>query len=811
MSDYNPQQIEPKWQKKWEELDLYKAEDSSDKEKFYCLDMFPYPSGDGLHVGHAEGYTASDIYSRYLRAKGYNVLHPFGWDAFGLPAENYAIKKKIHPRDAVKENVDYFKSQINKLGISFDWSREVNTTDPNYYKWTQWMFLQLFKKGLAYEDTVPINWCPSCKTGLANEEVVQGECDRCHTAVEKKDMKQWILRITEYAERLLKDVDLLDWPEKIKEMQRNWIGKSEGYEIDFAIKNHEQKLKVFTTRIDTLYGATFMVLAPEHPFVSEITTDDQQKAVDEYTKKAKKKSDLEREALEKDKSGVFTGAYAINPANGEEVPIWVADYVMMNYGSGAIMAVPAHDERDFEFAKKYDLEIKEVISPDGEQHSLEEAYIGDGQLVNSAEYDGLEFDEAKQKIADKVSAKKQVNYKLRDWIFSRQRYWGEPIPVIHCKSCGIVPVSEKDLPVELPDVKNYEPTGTGESPLAEIDEWVNTKCPECGGEAKRETNTMPNWAGSCWYYLRYIDPDNNDEAFSKKSMQYWCPVDLYMGGAEHAVLHLLYSRFWHKVLYDLDYVDHAEPFTKLRNQGMILGEDGVKMSKSRGNVINPDSVIKEYGADTLRLYEMFMGPLEDAKPWDTKGIIGLKRFLEKVWKSISEISDKAKGEEASEDIPSEAATILHKTIKKVDEDIKSFRFNTAIAAMMTFVNESNKMKINDLPAGVVKNYWQKFLQLLAPFAPHITEELWEMLGNSESITKQDWPEYDENLVKEEKIELIIQVNGKVRDKIEASADISEADGLDLAKKSEKTQKWISDKKIVKEIYVPGRLVNLVVK
>ncbi|MFC1617780.1 leucine--tRNA ligase [Patescibacteria group bacterium] len=816
LQPYDPSKIEPKWQQYWEELGLFKAEDNSKKEKFYCLDMFPYPSGDGLHVGHVEGYTATDIYSRYLRAKGYNVLHPFGWDAFGLPAENYAIKKKVHPDEATRENVDRFRKQAKSVGLSFDWSREVNTTDPKYYKWTQWIFLQIYKKGLAYEDTVPINWCPSCKTGLANEEVVKGECDRCHTAVEKKDMKQWILRITEYAERLLKDVDLLDWPEKIKEMQRNWIGKSEGYEVDFAIKNHEQKLKVFTTRIDTLYGATFMVLAPEHPFISEITTDSQKEKVEKYIEEARNKSDIERESIEKEKTGVFTGAYAINPANNQEVPIYIADYVMMNYGSGAIMAVPAHDERDFAFAKKYELEIVEVISPDGETHDLAEAFIGEGKLVNSGDHSGLDWQEAKDKIAEKLGAKKQVNYKLRDWIFSRQRYWGEPIPIIHCPSCGIVPVPEKDLPVKLPEVENYEPTGTGESPLAGIEDWVNTKCPECEGNAKRETNTMPQWAGSCWYYLRYIDPHNDEEIFAKKNMQYWCPVDLYVGGAEHAVLHLLYARFWHKVLYDCDYVDHAEPFVKLRNQGMILGEDGVKMSKSRGNVINPDDVVAEYGADTLRLYEMFMGPLEDDKPWDTKGIIGLRRFLERIWVVVnSAIDDRDK----FEDISGKSKTI-HKLIKEVSGDIDNFKFNTAISKLMIFFNgKDNKpdwrgkvSKAGEWDAQVID--WEalmKFLIALAPFAPHIAEELWERLGNSDSITKQPWPKFDEALVVEDTFQLVIQVNGKVRDKLEAVQEISEADAIALAKKSERIPKWLEGKKIVKEIYVPGRLVNIVAK
>jgi len=811
MTKYDPAKIEPKWQQIWEKEKPFAAVDFSDKEKVYVLDMFPYPSGDGLHVGHAEGYTATDIYCRYLRAQGKNVLHPMGWDAFGLPAENYAIKKKKHPREVTAMNVDRFRKQIKKLGFSYDWDREVNTTDPDYYKWTQWIFLQLFKKGLAYEDNIPINWCPSCKTGLANEEVVGGECERCHAKVVKKDMKQWILRITDYADRLLKDLDLLDWPEKIKEMQRNWIGRSEGYEIDFDIKGHEQGLRVYTTRVDTLFGATFMVLAPEHPFLKEIVTAEQKDAVAKYQQEAANKSDLERESLEKEKTGVFTGAYAINPANNEEIPIWVSDYVMMNYGSGAIMAVPAHDERDFAFAKKYDLPIVEVISPDGQLHDLAEAYIGAGKLVNSGDFDGLDASESMPKIAAKVDGKKTTNYKLRDWVFSRQRYWGEPIPIIHCPSCGVVPVPEQDLPVELPDVEEYEPTGTGESPLAAIDDWVKTKCPECGGEAKRETNTMPQWAGSCWYYLRYIDPKNTDEIFTKKKMQYWCPVDTYVGGAEHAVLHLLYARFWHKVLYDIKIVDHPEPFLKLLNQGMILGPDGVKMSKSRGNVINPDDVVKEHGADAFRMYEMFMGPLADAKPWDTKGIVGTRRFLEKVWDTGSKVAGQIQADSGPGEITGEAAVLLNKTVKKVGEDIASFRFNTAIAAMMTFLNESLQMEADELTGATAKEYWGTFLQILAPFAPHICEELWSQFGNSESIAKKPWPKFDPALVKDETFELVVQVNGKVRGKVEVAQDISEAEAIKTAKTAENVSKWLEGKETVKEIYVPGRLVNIVVK
>ncbi len=822
METYNPQKIEPKWQKKWGKQDLYKAEDFCDakkfpKGKFYTLTMFPYPSAEGLHIGHVESYTAADIYCRYLRANGYNVLFPIGWDAFGLPAENYAIKKGVHPQKANLDNIKNYERQIRSVGLSYDWSRQINTTDPKYYKWTQWIFLKIFKKGLAYEDIVPINWCPSCKTGIANEEVVNGECERCHTKVECRDMKQWLLRITEYADRLVNDLNLLDWPDKIVEMQKNWIGRSEGYEINFKINGHEEILKVFTTRADTLFGATFMVLAPEHPFLKKIVTSEQKTEVEKYIKRSKQKSDLEREALEKEKTGVFTGAYAINPASGEKIPIWVSDYVMMNYGSGAIMAVPAHDERDFEFAKRHDLPITEVISEDGKpRENLEEAYVGGGKLVNSCEFDGTDFLEAREKIAKYVGGKKAVNYKLRDWVFSRQRYWGEPIPVVHCESCGVVPVPEKDLPVELPDVEKYEPTGTGESPLANIKDWVNTTCPECRGVAKRETNTMPQWAGSSWYYLRYIDPRNSGEIFDKKKMRFWSPVDVYIGGAEHAVLHLLYARFWHKVLYDEGIVDHPEPFIKLRNQGMILGEDGVKMSKSRGNVISPDEIVKEHGADVLRLYEMFMGPLEDDKPWSMEKISGVKRFLTKrIWKVVNKAI-----EDRNEFIDiSGKSQLIHRTVKEVSEDIESMKFNTAIAKLMIQFDGLNSKpdwrgKFNRKGEFENKQFdfeaLEKFLILLSPFAPHMAEELWEKLGHKASIFKEKWPIFDPDLVKEKEFEMIVQINGKLRDKIRANVDISCENAIKIAKESERIQKWLDGKKIVKEIYVAGKLVNLVV-
>ncbi|MBU0580423.1 MAG: leucine--tRNA ligase, partial [Candidatus Margulisbacteria bacterium] len=671
---YDNLKIEKKWQDSWDKQDLYKCtEDSSvPKEKrFYCLDMFPYPSGAGLHVGHPEGYTATDILCRYKRMNEFNVLHPMGWDAFGLPAENYAIKTGTHPSVCTQENIKNFKRQIKSIGFSYDLNREVDTTDPKYFKWTQWIFLKLFEKGLAYQSVIPINWCPSCKTGLANEEVSDGKCERCGSTVNRKDMKQWMLKITAYADRLLEDLDKLDWPESVKIMQRNWIGKSIGAEVDFKVDGFDRTLRVFTTRPDTLFGATYMVVAPEHPFVLEITAEDKTTEVQEYIEKARRKSDLERSHLDKSKTGVFTGAYAINPVNNEKIPIWISDYVLITYGTGAIMSVPAHDERDFEFAKKFKLPIVQVVSKDGKPHELKEAYVEDGIAINSDKYNGLKTAKFKEKITSDLEKKKQgqktINFKLRDWVFSRQRYWGEPIPVVHCEKCGVVALSEKDLPLKLPEVKKYEPTGTGESPLADIKEWVNTKCPKCKGPAKRETDTMPQWAGSNWYFLRYLDSKNDNCLADKEKIKYWMPVDHYVGGAEHAVLHLLYSRFWYKFLYDIKVVPQDEPFQKLTNQGLILAEDGQKMSKSLGNVINPDVVIKEYGADTMRMYEMFMGPLEMAKPWSTKGIIGVRRFLDKVWRLYNK--------HLTEDIfgrnPQNPGLDkeLHKTIKKVGIDI----------------------------------------------------------------------------------------------------------------------------------------------
>jgi len=957
---YNPKKIEKKWQRKWDESGIYNAEDFSKKPKYYCLIEFPYPSGAGLHVGHLRSHIAIDIVARKKRMSGYNVMYPIGWDAFGLPTENFAIKTKTHPKIVTKNNIKNFTRQIKSYGPSFDWSREINTTDLEYYKWTQWIFLKLFdsfydeklnkarsieeleipktelnseaselssvnkyidEHRLAYEAEISINWCPSCKIGLANEEVVGGECERCHAKAEKKTMKQWMLRITKYADRLIRDLDTVDYLDKIKTQQINWIGRSEGATIKFPISNFQFPnksqinskfkiqnskfyLEVFTTRPDTIFGCTYMVLAPEHELITnyklQITNYDE---IERYINAAKNKSDLDRTDLAKEKTGVeLKGIKAINPASGEEIPIWVADYVLASYGTGAIMAVPAHDERDFEFAKKFNLPIKQVVAPENTKtpkqssevfngpedsnpgrHEIwnchlansiydnknlvkskfgvepaegfepsglgmttpdprhaagestpdllyqnnrtsvkENAYTGEGVNINSDFLNGLETREAKNKITDWLSknnlGKKAVNYKLRDWVFSRQHYWGEPIPIVKCKKCGNIPLSEKDLPLELPDVKNYEPTDTGESPLANIGKWVNVKCPICKSDAKRETDTMPNWAGSSWYYLAYAMQKISSFSASggsakggqfpvsnyKKIFNYWMPVDLYNGGMEHTTLHLLYSRFWHKFLFDLDYVNTAEPYAKRRSHGMILAEDGQKMSKSRGNVVNPDDVIKKYGADTLRLYEMFMGPYGDAIPWSTTSLVGMNRFLERMWnlnvkcqmsnvKSIS--NTKCQNPKLDQ--------LLHKTIKKVTEDIENLKFNTAISALMILLNEMEKEK------EIFKIHYSKFLILLSPFAPHIAEEIWEALGNKESIHLQSWPEYDKELAKEKEIILVVQINGKLRDQIKAPADISEIDAKKLALESEKIKKWIEGKEIRKVIFVKGRLVNIV--
>ena len=945
MSNYNHKKIESKWQKKWREEKLYQIEKNEKKKKFYVLDMFPYPSGAGLHIGHPKGYIATDIIARMKAMQGYNVLHPMGWDAFGLPAENYAIKNKVHPRAAVEENIKKFKEQLGRIGFTYDWEREINTTDPEYYRWTQWIFLKMFEEGLAYQSYEPINWCPKCQTGLANEDLENGKCERCGSEVEKRPMRQWVLKMTAYADRLLEDLKFLDWDESIIEQQRNWIGKSEGAIVKFKAQSPKSKvqspnskfIEVFTTRPDTLFGCSYMVVAPEHKLLEdwklEIKNWDE---VEKYIVKSKKKSDLDRTDLAKEKTGVeLKGIKAINPVNNEEIPIWVADYVLAGYGTGAIMAVPAHDERDFEFAKKYKLPIKFVVKPKNDKtktpeqstedfdrpkgcyprrrvqtchfvtsindnknvvksekfgtepvegfepssHKVtnldshratgssvpnvlyqnnrikenetktpeknsedfdepkdshprreikncqpdngihnnknlvkKEVYTEDGVNVNSGFLNGLETKEAKQKmirwLKENNFGEKAVNYKMRDWVFSRQRYWGEPIPIIHCEKCGAVAVPEDKLPVKLPEVKHYEPTGTGESPLANIKEWVNTTCPRCGGAAKRETNTMPQWAGSCWYYLKYLDPKNKRELVDKEKERYWMKpngVDLYVGGAEHATRHLLYARFWHKFLYDIGVVSTIEPFRKLFYVGLILAEDGRKMSKRWGNVINPDEIVEKFGADSLRLYEMFMGPFSQATMWNTNGLAGMKRFLEKVWDlNVKVQMSNAKSISNDKYQNSKIERLLHKTIKKVTEDIENFKFNTAISQLMILVNELEKEET------LFAIHYSQFLILLSPFAPHIAEELWEKLGNKESIYLQSWPEYDPKLIKEEEVELVAQINGKLRDRIKVSADITEEEARKLVLESEKIKKWIKGKEIKKFIFVRGKLVNIVV-
>jgi len=815
---YDHKKIEAKWRKAWQKnAALYAAQDAGKKPHAYILDMFPYPSGDGLHVGHVEGYTASDIYSRYLRMSGKNVLHPMGWDAFGLPAENYAIKHKVHPAKVVAKNVENFRKQMDAIGFSYDWSREINTTDTGYYKWTQWIFLKLFEHGLAYEADAPINWCPKDKTGLANEEVVDGKCERCGTPVVKKKIRQWILKITRYADRLLSDLEGLDWPEKIIAMQRKWIGRSEGVEIDFIIEGSGEKLKVFTTRPDTLFGATYMVVAPEHPIISKLKSHIKNSAqVKAYTEAAAAKTEIERTAEGKEKMGVeLKGIVAINPVNQEHIPVFAADYVLSTYGTGAIMAVPAHDRRDFEFAKKYNIHIVRVVDPitlrtapeavsgfgiaQGDLSVESECFEGTGTLVNSGKFSGMDSEKAKKAITEFVSGKTTVKYKLRDWIFSRQRYWGEPIPIIHCKICGAVPVPEKDLPVKLPNVKSYEPTGTGESPLASIEKWVNTKCPKCKGKAKRETNTMPQWAGSCWYYLRYLDPKNKKKLVDPKKEKKWMPVSLYIGGAEHAVLHLLYARFWHKFLFDIGAVSTKEPFKKLVNQGLILGPDGQKMSKSRGNVINPDEVVSLYGADTLRMYEMFMGPFEDNKAWDTKSIVGIRRFLERAYK-LGTISKKQV--KKTKDVGLQKH--LHKTIKKVTEDIEHFRFNTAISSMMVLLNEFDKEEY------VSRAACGTFTKLLAPFAPFLAEELWYALGNKGSVHKEMWSVYDKKLVQEDEYDLVVQVNGKVRDVVRVPKGILESEARGQAYACKRVKKFLEGKNIKRHIFVPDKILNIII-
>ena len=798
---YEPKQIEKKWQDKWEETGVFHASNTSEKPKYYALVEFPYPSGQGLHVGHPRPYTALDIVARKRRLQGYNVLYPIGWDAFGLPTENYAIKNHVHPAEVTKQNIARFKQQIQSLGISFDWSREINTTDPDYYKWTQWIFLQLFKHGLAYKKEMAVNWCTSCKCVLANEEVVNGVCERCGSEVVRRVKSQWMLKITEYAQRLIDDLDLVDYPERVKAQQKNWIGRSTGAEVDFPTSTGD-KLTVYTTRPDTLYGATYMVISPEHPYIEKWA--DSLKNLDEiraYQEEAAKKSDFERTEVAKDKTGVrLDGVTATNPLTEKEIPIFISDYVLVSYGTGAIMAVPGHDTRDWDFAKKFGLPIIEVVKGgDVEKEAFTDCETG--IMVNSGILDGLTVEEAKKKIIsyleEKGIARAKVNYKLRDWVFSRQRYWGEPIPLVYCEKCGYVPIPEEELPLRLPDVKSYEPTDNGESPLAHMTDWVNTTCPHCGGPAKRETDTMPQWAGSSWYFLRYMDPHNDKEFASEEALKYWSPVDWYNGGMEHTTLHLLYSRFWHKFLYDIGKVPTPEPYAKRTSHGMILGANGEKMSKSRGNVVNPDDVVNEYGADTMRLYEMFIGDFEKAAPWKTESVRGCRRFLERYWN----LQDCVKGDGMSKKLES----AFHKTIKKVSEDTETLKFNTAIAALMALMNEISAA------GSITKEELRIYTILLNPFAPHITEEVWSNLGFEGMVCQSQWPEYDEAKCKDETVQIVLQVNGKVRMRADVAADISKEDAIALAKSEQKIADEISGKSIVKEIYVPGKLVNIVIK
>jgi leucyl-tRNA synthetase len=807
MQEYNHKNIEEKWQKHWKEEGLFRTEEDPQKPKSYVLDMFPYPSGDGLHVGHPKGYIATDIYSRYKRMTGHNVLHPMGWDAFGLPAEQYAIKNKIHPRIAVEKNTTRFKEQLARIGFNYDWEREINTTDPKYYKWTQWIFLQLYKKGLAYESFEPINWCPTCQTGLANEDLEGGKCERCGTLVEKRPMRQWTLRITEYADRMLSDLDALDWPESIKESQRNWIGRSEGAEIEFPLSgisgqdDGKHKVKVFTTRPDTLFGATYIAISAElaqkwlsvgwsadkevKEFIAETLAEEKERAFD-FAEVAEKK-------------GIATGIFALNPANQEKIPVWIANYVLSGYGTGAIMAVPAHDKRDFAFARKYTLPIRMVICPNYPSPNcpiLDEAYEGAGTLVESGTFAGTKAEEAKKNIVEFVGGKLAKQYRLKDWVFSRQRYWGEPIPIVHCAKDGIVPVPEAALPVVLPDVESYAPTGTGESPLADIAEWVNTTCPKCGGPAKRETNTMPQWAGSSWYYLRYIDPDNDVALVDKIKEKYWSPVDMYVGGAEHATRHLIYARFWHKFLYDIGAVNTTEPFKRLQNVGLIMASDGRKMSKRYGNVINPDDIVDTFGADSLRIYEMFMGPFNQSIAWSTDNMMGARRLIEKIWRMQEKVGSEAVLDKSTE-------TLLHLSIKKIGEDIEQFAFNTAISQIMILSNHLEKLE------QIPRDVFERIILLLAPFAPHVAEELWSILGRATPLYHESWPTYDPDKIFSETVTIAIQINGKLRDTIESVRSVTNEEIMKIALERPIVKKWIKNNEPKKVIYIPGKILNIV--
>ncbi|MFW5676554.1 MAG: leucine--tRNA ligase [Acetivibrio ethanolgignens] len=799
---YKHKEVEKKWRETWEKNPV--NVNDGKKPKYYCLDMFPYPSGNGLHVGHWRGYVISDVWSRYKLLKGYYIIHPMGWDAFGLPAENYAIKMGVHPAKSTAINIANIKRQINEIAALYDWDMEVNTTDPEFYKWTQWIFVKMFKAGLAYEKEMPINWCPSCKTGLANEEVVNGKCERCGADVTKKNLKQWMLRITKYADRLLDDLDKLDWPEKVKKMQSDWIGKSYGAEVDFKVDGTDKAITVYTTRPDTLYGATFMVLAPEHAMAKELATSETQKAVEKYIYEASMKSNVDR-LQDKEKTGVFTGSYAINPINGAKVPIWLSDYVLADYGTGAIMCVPAHDDRDFEFATKFNIPIIQVISPDGkEQENLTEPYTESGIVINSGEWNGRDSAELKKSAPEEIESrgigKKTTNYKLRDWVFSRQRYWGEPIPIVHCEHCGAVPVPEDQLPLILPEVESYQPTGTGESPLADISEWVNTTCPVCGAPARRETNTMPQWAGSSWYFLRYADSKNKEELVSKEKADKYLPVDMYIGGVEHAVLHLLYSRFYTKFLHDIGVVDFDEPFVKLFNQGMITGKNGIKMSKSKGNVVSPDDLVRDYGCDSLRLYELFVGPPELDSEWDDRGIDGVYRFLNRFWNLVQDSKD------ANVEATKDMLKLRHRMVCDITTRLENFSLNTVISGFMEYNNKF--IELAKKTGGIDKETLGTAVILLAPFAPHVAAELWEALGHTDGVFEQSWPEYDEAMMKDDEIEIAAQINGKTKATLCIHADADKDTAIAAAKEA------LGDKltgNIIKEIYVPGRIVNIVAK